>query len=110
MDDMIADIRMLIGDNTDGDGVKPDGSNFTDDELTFFAKDARHIHEAAALACEALAYMWNTHPNFDADGLRVDHAAVAAGWMRAAVRFRANAGARLVAARRQDGYSEEAAA
>src|SRR5574337_908036 len=89
-------IRLLIGDTNAADGVKPDGTNFTDAEIAYFYSYGGSIEKAAALACETLAYLWNNLPDFDADGLRVDRSKTAQGWWRAAARFRANTGARIV--------------
>lgn len=36
----LAKVRLAIGDTTSGSGPRPDGSNFTDDELNVFITDA----------------------------------------------------------------------
>ena len=106
----IGQIRLLIGDDRDGDGVKPNGDNFSDAELTFFYEQGGSLNLAAALACESLAWQWNNHPNFAADGLRVDRGSIAGRWFRAARQFRANQGAKLMGVIRQDAFSQNIAA
>ena len=105
----IGQIRLLIGDDREGDGVKPSGDNFSDAELTFFYEQGGSLNLAAALACESLAWQWNNQPNFAADGLRVDRGSVARGWFRAARQFRSNRGAKLLGVTRQDAYSQSIA-
>lgn len=106
----IGQIRLLLGDDQEGDGVKPDGANFSDAELSYFYERGKSIEEAAALVCETLAWLWNIHPSFEADGLRVDRHEVSQGWWRAAVRLRSRKGAKLISAIRQDAYSQATAA
>lgn len=105
----VGQLRLLIGDTEAApDGVKPDGSNYTDEELQFFIDGTTDTNIAAAMACETLAWLWNTQASFEADGLRVDRHKVSQGWWRAAVRFRANRGARLVPVTRRDAFSDRA--
>jgi hypothetical protein len=106
----IGQLRLLIGDDREGDGVKPSGDNFSDAELTFFYQEGGSLNLAAALACESLAWQWNTQASFSADGLRVDRGDIAGRWFRAARQFRANQGARLLGVTRQDAYSQAIAA
>lgn len=98
----IGQIRLLIGDTEASNGVKPGGGNFTDAEITYFYDREKSLSRAAALACETLAYLWNTHPDFEADGLRVDRGKVAQGWWRAALRFRAYKGAKVIPVLREE--------
>lgn len=64
-DSLIASrIRLEIGDtdNSTDAGVKPDGTNFTDEELVYFYDQESSIVEAgAARACEVLARFWALH-------------------------------------------------
>lgn len=99
----IGQIRLLVGDETEGAGVKPSGANFSDAELNYFYTCAKNIEEAAALVCETLAWLWNIHPDFEADGLRVNRHQVSEGWWRAAVRLRQRKGAKVTVAMRQAG-------
>ena len=63
----ISQIRLEIGDNdsASGQGVKPDGANFTDAELTYFySQESSNVIRAAARACEALSRAWATVPDW----------------------------------------------
>lgn len=52
-------LRLALGDTADGAGVKPDGSNFSDEELAYFlAVEGNVVDLATARACEALATAW----------------------------------------------------
>jgi len=102
----IGELRLLLGDTEAGDGVKPNGGNFSDAELGYFLEQGGGVNLGAALACETLAWMWNLQPDFDADGLTVKRGEVARGWWRAALRFRANQGAKVVPLIRRDAYSQ----
>jgi hypothetical protein len=103
----IGQIRLLIGDTVENDGVKPGGGNFSDAELTWFYDNEGSIEGAAGLACETLAWMWHVHPSFEADGLRVEQGKIAQSWWRAGVNFRARRGAKSVSLIRQDAYSDD---
>ncbi|HLA42433.1 MAG TPA: hypothetical protein VJZ27_03295 [Aggregatilineales bacterium] len=102
---VIGEIRLLIGDNAEGDGVKPGGVNFTDTELQYFYDEGGSVNIAAALACETLSWLWHSQPDLDAEGTRINRSKIAEGWWRAAMRFRANRGAKVVALTRQDAFS-----
>lgn len=97
----IGQIRLLIGDTVENVGVKPDGSNLTDAEIEYFyQREGMEVTRAAALACETLAALWTTHPDFEADGLRLNRGMVAKGWLQSALRFRFWAGAQVIQVRR----------
>jgi hypothetical protein len=103
----IGELRLLIGDNIENKGVKPGGANFTDAELDYFySRGGQDLNAAAGLACETLSWIWQTHPDFSADGLTVKTGQISAGWWRAALRFRARRGASLHSVQRQDAYSQ----
>jgi hypothetical protein len=58
---LISKVRLEIGDTdeTSGAGVKPDGSNFTDAEITYWLdENGDDVSLAAADACAALARHW----------------------------------------------------
>lgn len=90
----LGQMRLLLGDNIEGAGVRPDGTNFSDAELSYFHTQGGGVLEGAALACDALAQLWTLQPSFEADGLRVERGTVAAGWRIAAQGLRARAGAK----------------
>jgi len=57
----ISKIRLEIGDtnNAADSGVKPDGRNFSDEELLYFYQsEANNVLAGAAHACEVLARLW----------------------------------------------------
>lgn len=56
-------VRLAIGDTNvsdEGAGVKPDGRNFADDELTFFIEQAGGWNAAVPMALRALAAMFSS--------------------------------------------------
>lgn len=56
----ISKVRLQIDDTVAGKGVRPDGSNFTDEELTvFLTREGNDEMRAAAAACEALSVHWS---------------------------------------------------
>jgi|GEM_PF-5767933 len=102
LSDPVGQIRLLIGDLTDGDGVKPKGENFTDEELQYFFQTSGTVPLAAGMACETLAHLWNLYPDFDADGLRMAGNQIALGWWRAALKFKQSAPATTQTMHRSD--------
>ena len=54
----IGKLRLEIGDTTYSEGVKPDGTNFSDAELQVWLTREGDVNRATAAACEALARMW----------------------------------------------------
>jgi hypothetical protein len=55
----VGQLRLEIGDTTYQSGVKPDGSNFSDTELTYFlAQEGAAVGRGTARACEVLARMF----------------------------------------------------
>lgn len=57
----IGQVRLAIGDtsSTTGAGVRPDGTNLSDAEITYFlTAEGDDVSLATARACEALAMMW----------------------------------------------------
>lgn len=60
---IVAKIRLEIGDESEGKGVKPDGENFTDEELLFFYDEEDNNHgRAVAKALEVLSAQWSRAP------------------------------------------------
>ncbi len=59
---VISKIRLQIGDTKEGSGPRPDGSNFSDEELLELHSDeGAHVKRAAAAALEVLANEWSAH-------------------------------------------------
>lgn len=59
-DDLIVSkIRLEIGDTVEDSGVKPDGTNYQDNEILYFYSEAdSSINEATALIFDNLAGLW----------------------------------------------------
>jgi hypothetical protein len=56
VDTLIGKVRLLIGDDKEGAGPLPDGSNFTDEQVLFFLEEEDQSYgAAAAMACENLS-------------------------------------------------------
>lgn len=90
----IGEVRLLIGDTIENNGMKPNSANFTDAEIAYFLQQEDYnILLACALACDTLAAMWNTSPDFEADGLRMNRGGIARAWQQSAAHFRMKAGA-----------------
>jgi hypothetical protein len=52
-------VRIALGDSTEGSGVRPDGTNLSDEELThFLTLEGNDVDRATARACEVLATQW----------------------------------------------------
>lgn len=55
-------LRLLTGDTSDGDGPRPNGGNFQDDELdVFLVLEADNMNRAAARIFEVLAAEWSRY-------------------------------------------------
>jgi hypothetical protein len=56
---LVAKVRLEIGDSSLGAGVRPDRTNFTDEEIAIWlAETSNDYHLAAARAFEVLAGVW----------------------------------------------------
>ena len=53
-------MRLLIGDTSEDSGVRPDGRNFSDEELAYFLSTKGRLTWAVALAFETLANEWSS--------------------------------------------------
>lgn len=59
----IARVRMEVGDTNQERGVKPDGTNYTDEEiLVLYQEEAEIVGRTAARICEQLATSWSSVP------------------------------------------------
>ena len=55
----IGQMRFALGDTTVNDGVNPDGSNLSDEEIALLlAQEGNDVMRAVAAACETLATTW----------------------------------------------------
>jgi hypothetical protein len=59
---VISRIRLAVGDVTLGTGIKPDGTNFSDEEITAILTQAGgDIGAATYIFLKSLANMWGTY-------------------------------------------------
>lgn len=59
----IAQIRLEVGDTSEERGIKPDGSNYQDDEIIYiYNSEAQIVGRAAARICEQMATAWSSVP------------------------------------------------
>ena len=93
----IGKVRLEIGDtdSTSGQGVKPDGSNLTDDEIDYCLTLEGSVRLAAAKACELLARHWSGLTNITINGRTENFADVAKAWAAQAKALRASSGGGL---------------
>lgn len=62
VDPTTAKIRLLIGDSRRDAGPRPDGSNFSNEEIAvFLEQEGGHAMRAAAAALETLANEWASY-------------------------------------------------
>lgn len=78
----IAKIRLEVGDTDPERGIKPDGDNYTDDEILYaFNGEQRIVGRAAAKICEMSATAWTAVPR-TMFGALFDPRSVAKNYMR----------------------------
>lgn len=91
--DEVGQVRLLIGDITSGQGVKPDHTNFTDAEIEhFLAQEGNSVKGAAAMACEVLTAMYATVVDISVGPRRESLGKIADNFTRLAAKYRAEAG------------------
>jgi len=63
----VAKIRLELGDTRELAGLRPDGENFSDEELTFFYGDEdSSVIQAVARCCEVLSREYAAYAGFQA--------------------------------------------
>jgi len=78
----IAKIRLEVGDTDPERGIKPDGSNYTDDEVLYaFNEEERIVGRASAKMFEMAAAAWTAVPR-TMFGALFDPRAVASNYMK----------------------------
>lgn len=107
----IGQIRYMLGDDVEGTGVLPNGSNFTDAQITYeLGTVGNSTVAAAAKLCSNLARRWSTTPqSFSADGLSINRGDMVAKWLGLQEEFSASiqgGSFGSVALDRQDAWSE----
>lgn len=89
----IGKLRMLLGDQILGAGVRPSRVNFSDDELQFFLdEEGAHLYRAQAAACEALATIWAPVANLSLGGRSEQRGTIAEQWAKRAKALRESYG------------------
>jgi len=59
----IAQIRLEVGDTSEERGIKPDGTNYQDDEIIYiYNLEGKVVGRAAARICEQMATSWSSVP------------------------------------------------
>lgn len=114
----VAEMRLELGDTTDGAGVRPGSANFSDEELlSFYGRNASNVLLGAAAAARANAAAYASKVSTQAGPLRKEWQQAAQAWraQAAALEARATAGgaASIYSSfssgfRRQDGYAYRA--
>jgi hypothetical protein len=109
----ISQVRLELGDTVDGSGVKPDGTNFTDVEITYFyATEGNSVRGAAARAAEALARAWARMADTKAGPLQKNYSQVSKQWSSFAAELRDQIGGGYAVfggkLARGDGYAYQA--
>jgi hypothetical protein len=111
---VISKIRLELGDTVEGSGIKPNGENFTDDELSFlYDQEDDSVGRAVAHACEILAKSWATHVTTERVGaITENYGEVSERWANRAKELREQYGGSVdvfvSGITRLDGYSEAA--
>lgn len=113
---VISQIRLRIGDNVQGAGVYPTGTNFTDEELLFFySSELSNVDRAVAAACETMARVWSRMSDIQTGDVSKRSSNVAKEWRAEAARLRSIYGttggagqAYSTGVQRKDGYADDA--
>ena len=85
----VGKLRLKLGDRTSGSGLRPDGTNFSDEELQVFLDEEDTVGGALALACETLANEWTTWADLQTQPISESFSQIAAGWSERAQQARA---------------------
>jgi len=86
---LISKVRLEIGDITADAGVRPDGSNLSDEELLhWLGEEANDVMLAAARACDALSRAWSIVGDETIGPRKYALGAVAGKWEKLATSLR----------------------
>jgi hypothetical protein len=84
----VGQVRFYLGDNTEGQGVCPGGTNLTDEEITVVYSNAGQIGPALVRLARLISARWASAPkSFFADGLRLNRGDPAKRWLEIADEF-----------------------
>lgn len=112
----IAKVRLELGDTSFGYGVKPDNTNFTDEELAVWLdEESDHVMHTVIRACDVLARLWANLANITEGPRREEFGKVTDNWVQQARTMRdvygnptgsgGTGSAFSVASNRVDGFS-----
>ncbi len=112
----ISKVRLELGDITQGSGVRPDGTNLSDEELgIWLSAESKHIMHTVIRACDALARAWTNMADITVGPRSETLGRIADDWATRAKDLRSEYGntssgtsAFGVASARTDGYSANA--
>lgn len=92
LDTDIGKVRLEIGDTVESQGVKPNGSNLTDEELQHMLDEEGSVGRASARACEILARFYAPLVDLAVGPKRESLSKAHAQWMKVAKDLRAKHG------------------
>lgn len=108
----IGQLRLELGDDVSGSGVRPSGANLADDALQLLLTREGSVMRAAAAACELLARQWATTATLSVGPRSEQLGAVSEAWAKRGAELRAQWGggsyAFAVMPGRSDGYADAA--
>lgn len=81
-------VRFHLRDTTAGGGPRPEGDNFSDEEIAALITTEGIWQRAVAGALESLAVEWTTNPTYSADNFSVSNSHIAMGFTRQAQEWR----------------------
>ena len=91
--DNVGKVRLEIGDTVSGSGVRSNGTNLTDEEITvWLTAESSNVMQAAARACEMLARDWAKASSIALGPRREQLSDVARAWGRQAKELRSQYG------------------
>lgn len=110
----MTEIRLELGDSVEGEGPRPKGRNFSDEELlVLYSKEDDALMPTVARAAEVLAREWSSHADITEGPSRESASQISKSWERRADRLReqyAGAAASVTSGtrRRYDAYADAA--
>ena len=90
----IGELRLKLGDRTLNVGLRPDGANFSDEELQVFLDDEGTVAGALALSYEALANEWANWADLQTTPLSQSFSQISARWAERAKQQREHVAAK----------------
>jgi hypothetical protein len=78
---LISKVRLELGDTVANAGVRPDGSNLTDEEITVWLTDeGNDLSQTVARAAAALANVWTNVANITVGPRKEELGSIAKAW------------------------------